>query len=446
MQTTEPPRQSGPRRLERRPDEGHLGGVCAGLADYFNIDPLIVRIAAAVLILSGPGILAYILAWIFVPVAEGPARSGPTTWSWRLSDADKGAQVVGIVLVGVAIAFLWGGWWAPARGWFFPVGLMALGAWLLLRRDDVVDDGPGGPADTAPAGPPSPTSPSGDAAGPPVAALADTTSSWPPPGPGDTTEVTTAVDDRTDAPAGEPADPTGRIWPGPPAGPPDPPWGGGRDHPGDDGTPPPVRDRRRRVVTSATMGALLVWTGLAWLLGVTLLTGLAVGLCIVGTGFVVGAFVGGTWGLLLPGMVLAGSLVVASTVDIPLRGPIGERQWVPVAVDDLDGRFEVAMGEGTLDLTQVVLDDGQRVDVAASVGIGHLIVDVPLGVGLEVTTESGVGETVILDERNSGIGVDVDRRIPALDGQGTFVLDLQVGVGQIEVRYLGQVEEAPALR
>ena len=44
-----------------------VGGVCAGLADYFDIDPIIMRLLFVVFILSGFGLLVYILAWIFVP-------------------------------------------------------------------------------------------------------------------------------------------------------------------------------------------------------------------------------------------------------------------------------------------------------------------------------------------------------------------------------------------
>ena len=58
-------------RLHRYPDEGPIAGVCAGVADYFNVDPTVVRIAAIVLACMGPGIPAYIIAWIFVPEADG---------------------------------------------------------------------------------------------------------------------------------------------------------------------------------------------------------------------------------------------------------------------------------------------------------------------------------------------------------------------------------------
>jgi phage shock protein PspC (stress-responsive transcriptional regulator) len=50
-----------------------LGGVCSGLANYFDIDPVIVRLIMVVLFLgAGIGLLAYIIAWIVIPLARTP--------------------------------------------------------------------------------------------------------------------------------------------------------------------------------------------------------------------------------------------------------------------------------------------------------------------------------------------------------------------------------------
>lgn len=47
-----------------------LGGVCGGIAEYFGIDSLIVRIVFIVLLFGyGVGLLAYILLWILAPRA-----------------------------------------------------------------------------------------------------------------------------------------------------------------------------------------------------------------------------------------------------------------------------------------------------------------------------------------------------------------------------------------
>ncbi|MBS3087679.1 PspC domain-containing protein [Candidatus Pacearchaeota archaeon] len=47
-----------------------LGGVCAGIADYFEVDPTVVRLVWVVmtmLTVFGPGIIGYIVMWIIMP-------------------------------------------------------------------------------------------------------------------------------------------------------------------------------------------------------------------------------------------------------------------------------------------------------------------------------------------------------------------------------------------
>ena len=70
------------RRLVRRPADGKIGGVCAGLAEYFDADVALVRAAWVVLsIWPGAivlGVVAYVAAWILMPraeVAEGMAAT-----------------------------------------------------------------------------------------------------------------------------------------------------------------------------------------------------------------------------------------------------------------------------------------------------------------------------------------------------------------------------------
>jgi len=57
-----------PKRLYRSRKERIIGGVCSGLGNYFNVDPVIMRLIWAVLFFfGGIGLLAYIIAWIIVP-------------------------------------------------------------------------------------------------------------------------------------------------------------------------------------------------------------------------------------------------------------------------------------------------------------------------------------------------------------------------------------------
>lgn len=56
------------KRLYRSKKDKVIAGVCGGIAEYFNIDPVIVRVIAVILaFIWGFGILGYIIAWIIIP-------------------------------------------------------------------------------------------------------------------------------------------------------------------------------------------------------------------------------------------------------------------------------------------------------------------------------------------------------------------------------------------
>lgn len=57
------------KRLYRNRSNVMLGGVCAGLADYFNLDPTIMRLIFVLLaLLGGHGVLVYLILWLVVPI------------------------------------------------------------------------------------------------------------------------------------------------------------------------------------------------------------------------------------------------------------------------------------------------------------------------------------------------------------------------------------------
>lgn len=59
------------KRFYRNPDDRLIAGVCSGIATYFDIDPLVVRlIAIALIFANGLGILIYFILWICIPAAE----------------------------------------------------------------------------------------------------------------------------------------------------------------------------------------------------------------------------------------------------------------------------------------------------------------------------------------------------------------------------------------
>jgi phage shock protein C len=57
------------KRLYRSGREKMLGGVCGGLGDYFNVDPTIIRLGTVIAIFgAGVGLLAYLVAWLVIPL------------------------------------------------------------------------------------------------------------------------------------------------------------------------------------------------------------------------------------------------------------------------------------------------------------------------------------------------------------------------------------------
>jgi phage shock protein PspC (stress-responsive transcriptional regulator) len=55
------------KKLYRSKKDRAIAGVCAGMAEYFGIDPIIMRLLFLVFLFAGFGLLIYIISWIFIP-------------------------------------------------------------------------------------------------------------------------------------------------------------------------------------------------------------------------------------------------------------------------------------------------------------------------------------------------------------------------------------------
>jgi len=62
------------KRLYRDPDKRIIGGVCSGIASYFIIDPLWIRLIFIIMAFSGFGVMLYLILWIVVPEARTTAE------------------------------------------------------------------------------------------------------------------------------------------------------------------------------------------------------------------------------------------------------------------------------------------------------------------------------------------------------------------------------------
>ena len=373
-----PPPAPPPPRLERDPDDKVIAGVCAAFARYTDTDPVLWRVTIAVLTLfGGAGLVLYVLAWALVPRTD----RGSSFVERTLRGGDDGISAAGVVLVVIAGVVLLGilsdG---PGLGALLVVGAVAYLVSRERRDPRPVTDRPYEAAYDVPYGP------------------------VPPP----------ALDD-----------PAYAAWAEGP-------------------TAPPRRPRRRRSPLGAmTLSVATMITGILLALrlsGVDALTApriLAVALLVVGGGLLVGAWVGRARWLIAVGLVLALALGLSVAArDAGLADGVGERRWSPTG----DASYSLGAGKAVLDLT--ALGDRRQVDVDAEVGVGRLLVLVPKGARVTGEAEVGVGELLqVFDDGrrrdlNPDDDTDVSRRF-SFDGsvEGPVVeLDLEVGMGQIEVR------------
>ena len=143
------------KKLHRIPDQAVFGGVASGIAQYLQIDVVIVRVLFVVMLLlpippsfGWTGIL-YIILWAVLPT--GPAASIYTTDTsfdsnpskpadpvWDKKKSDQTVMVLGGVLIFFGAIMLVDDFpvWYQFKKYFWPIILIAIGAFLILRQRD----------------------------------------------------------------------------------------------------------------------------------------------------------------------------------------------------------------------------------------------------------------------------------------------------------------------
>ncbi len=134
------------KRLYRSRKDEVIGGVCGGIAEYFGVDSVLIRLLAVFAVLfGGGGLMAYIIMWIIIPEEpryrqEGEGGQAYSEKEFYEDDAEsKGnSQMV----FGVGLICL-GGYLAIERfipwnigEYFWPGVLILGGVYLLVRRKD----------------------------------------------------------------------------------------------------------------------------------------------------------------------------------------------------------------------------------------------------------------------------------------------------------------------
>jgi hypothetical protein len=154
-------------------------------------------------------------------------------------------------------------------------------------------------------------------------------------------------------------------------------------------------------------------------------------LTVIGVGLLIGAFLGRARWLILVGIILVPTTLGTAVLAVA-EGRAGRLEELarPTTFTAVSPSYEKAAGELVIDLTELPWN-GEEVTIAAEVGAGELVLVVPPGVGLEATSEVGIGEIDTPTEDSGGVSLG---DVLTIDGDlGTVVANLSVGVGSLRI-------------
>ena len=157
------------KKIYRSTDDKIIGGVCGGVAEYFDVDSTLIRLALLLLFFAkGIGLLVYIIAWIIVPekpsfdnYKENPNKSfddnditpknadnkdivngtvegfdkKANTSNYNNKDEQKNKRdIIGYILIALGAIFLFDNF-SPFFRWerYWPLILVGVGIYLLLK-------------------------------------------------------------------------------------------------------------------------------------------------------------------------------------------------------------------------------------------------------------------------------------------------------------------------
>lgn len=414
------------RRIDlRRDPDGWIGGVAAGTARRFGLDPLVIRIAFVVAaVIFGFGIALYLWAWLLVP-----DRSERTHLEQGLREGRGESIVLLVVTTFATIGILpwWGGpggWWGG--GWWFASVVLTvavvIGVVMLLRSTGVMDGSDANRGDTF----------RHETAGPGWAGSQQTAPGW----------------------AG--TQDTGPGWAGAVGAPdgPRPPRRGTATPPRPPRQPAPPRPvREHRKTAGATTGliatglAMLTFGGLLWagaqydLPGNTLALACAGALAVLAV-VVLGLGAAGRhsgWVGFLALVSLVGTVAFAPLPDdYPVSTRVGQDTWRPTSVTAGE-QFALGAGEGILDLTGLDPDAVDGETIRADVNVGHLRIQLPEDLTVRIEAGSGIGAVNLsgppFQDQGFSVtgGLNINEDLVVGDGPVDLVIDAQVGIGQVTV-------------
>ncbi|MGW0595973.1 PspC domain-containing protein [Streptomyces sp. NPDC002776] len=418
-----------PGRFRRDRRHKLLAGVCAGLGRQCDMDPVIFRITLTVLSATGGlGLIFYGFAWLFVPSDDEDENEVRKLLTGRVDGQALAAVLFALVGCGVFLTMLRNG---GVLSFAVILSLLLAGAGYWSRQRGGADPDPLAAQAVADA-PPEAQAPPAPSAYP---------SWWRDPivkdgthdggtgylwGPRDSRDrdITAVVDiSLGEYPHGREELRARRPEPPKPRG---PRWIGGWV-----------------LLLALVAGGL--GTGLTWHehpLGTSLQTGLACALMVFGAGIAVSAFLGRTGaGSVFMAVVTAGLLAASAALPKDIGTEWIRTTWKPASAAAVGSRYDLGTGVGTLDLSRLEVAEGRTVITSAEVGVGELKVIVPPEVTVKVSIAVGVGDIQLPGDDQQDVDVAPGKHkevtlkpAKGTEAAGTIELDLNVGVGQAEVR------------
>jgi hypothetical protein len=205
------------------------------------------------------------------------------------------------------------------------------------------------------------------------------------------------------------------------------------------------RDDPAKAIARATLVliALVAMLGAATGIGLIAAIGGGVAVAIIaiaaGLGLVAAGMLGGPRWLILPVVVLVMPLAVVSAADIDLRGGVGEREFRPATVADLQPQYKLGVGHMDLDLRRLDLP-AEATQVNVKLGMGEARVRVPAGTCVLTNADIGVGAADIPDRAGEGFDISIDRSATPSDtaravlaGRRLLRLNADIGVGHLQI-------------
>lgn len=357
------------RVITRTNDRRVLAGVGSGLGDYLDVSPWIPRLVFIFLTPFGfLGPLAYAAAWVLIRREDEQQSIAERAWD-RLR---TGQNWLGALLVFVAALIIIASFDFLQPGLVFAVGLLVLG--VLLYRENI-----GGTGDSSNA--------------------SETVAM---------TSISTSAPSRTERPPR-------------PVSPPRPPR--------------PPRDRSP--LGRWTVGMALLVVGAMAAVDIAGASDFlprhyaAALLAVIGSGLVIGAFVGRARWLIAPGLLLLPIVVASSFVEIPFDGSVIVESITvtPSIQSDVLDRYDIETGEFTLDLSAVdfTSSDSVIVDMAA----GELRIVLPVDLETVIDARVGVGAISGIAGNSEGIGITRTTELQGSDGP--LELEIELGAGELRI-------------